>query len=479
MTEFSEHSFRDPSGRLVLLNDCALRIVYPEAESIVSSLLNSPLLLDKMHMGSIVATELCSATMAASLLAQVGTAMSLPENVSYLRHERIPFVSYPSEWPPEMLHAAAHVTIEMMELLLDEGIGLKDATPYNVLFRGTMPVFVDFLSFEKREKCDPTWLGYAQFVRMFLVPLLASKEFDYPTGALFIGNRDGMEPEALYEMASTFQRLKPPFLALITIPTWLGRSSKSQSSDLYSKSKMDDADKARFILKSLLGRLKRVLNRLQPADNRTSIWKNYTETHSYSDAQFDEKRGFVAQALQQFHPETLLDVGCNNGLFSRLAAESGAKVVAIDYDKVVIGDLWRNARNEQLDILPLVVNIARPTPGVGWKNAECTSFLDRARGRFDAVLMLAVIHHMLVTEGIPLPEIIDLASQLTTDLLVIEYVAPADSMFRKLARGRDHLYTWLTREVFEQECRQRFEIVECLPLNDINRILYVMKKHPS
>ena len=102
--------------------------------------------------------------------------------------------------------------------------------------------------------------------------------------------------------------------------------------------------------------------------------------------------------------------------------------------------MWRQARAEKLDILPLAVNLTRPSPGTGWRNQECSSFLDRARGKFDAVLMLAVIHHMLVTERVPLAEIIDLAAELTTNLLIIEYVAPDDSMFRRLTRGREELH---------------------------------------
>src|SRR5205814_3890270 len=136
------------------------------------------------------------------------------------------------------------------------------------------------------------------------------------------------------------------------------------------------------------------------------------------------------------------------GHFSAIAARAGASVVAIDYDPVVSGDVWRNARKERLDILPLTVNLTRPTPGLGWLNQECPSFLDRARGAFDAVLMLAVLHHMLVSERIPLDEIIDLAAELTTDSVIIEFIGTDDAMFRRLTRGRDELHRDLTTETF-------------------------------
>jgi hypothetical protein len=143
---------------------------------------------------------------------------------------------------------------------------------------------------------------------------------------------------------------------------------------------------------------------------------------------------------------------------------------------VVIGELWRRCAAEKLAILPLVVNLARPTPATGWRNLECASFLDRACGEFDAVMMLALIHHLLVSERIPLEEIIDLAADLTTDILIIEYIAPSDSMFRRLARGRDSLHADLTVEKFESVCRARFNIARVQHLNETSRWLYLLHK---
>ena len=140
----------------------------------------------------------------------------------------------------------------------------------------------------------------------------------------------------------------------------------------------------------------------------------------------------------------MLDVGCNTGHFSAIAARSGAKVVAADYDPVVLGDVWRTRATKSWRSCRWRSILTRPSPGTGWRNQECASFLDRARGKFDAVLMLAVIHHMLVTERVPLADILDLAAELTTNLLVIEFIAPDDSMFQRLTRGREELHKDLT-----------------------------------
>jgi SAM-dependent methyltransferase len=197
---------------------------------------------------------------------------------------------------------------------------------------------------------------------------------------------------------------------------------------------------------------------------------------NYDAQQFAHKEVFVGTTMREFAPQRVLDVGCNTGHFSFLAARGGAQVVAIDYDPVVAGRVWREARSQRLDVLPLVVNLAHPSPGIGWRNEECPSFLDRARGRFDAVLMLAVIHHLLVTERVPLPRILEVAAEITSDLLIIEFIAPEDSMFKRLTRGREHLHKDLTVAYFENVCREKFEIVRSERIPGGARWLYLLRK---
>jgi SAM-dependent methyltransferase len=198
--------------------------------------------------------------------------------------------------------------------------------------------------------------------------------------------------------------------------------------------------------------------------------------NNYVGPQFAAKEAFVSEALRELAPKSVLDVGCNTGHFSFMAARSGASVVAIDFDPVVVGQVWRQASSEHLDVLPLVVNLARPSPAVGWRNEECPSFLDRARGKFDAVFMLAVLHHMLVSERVPLASILDLAAELTRDALIIELIEPQDSMFRRLTRGRDDLHKDLNVSTFESACRQRFYIVRSERNPGGSRILYWLRK---
>jgi SAM-dependent methyltransferase len=416
------------------------------------------------------------------LLAQGGIAQ-LYEALggdAILEHEPVPFPSFPYEWPPEMLDAAARLTLRLGLDLLPEGFGLKDATPYNILFRGPDPVFVDVLSIERRDAGDPTWLAYGQFIRTFVLPLVANRRLGLPLDQALLSRRDGLEPDELYRWLGPLQRLNPSLLPLVTMPVWLAARRQPDDASVYRKQLLPDPERARFVLEHLLSGLLRTLDAFAPKAAATSVWTGYMQGgNNYTAEQFQAKERFVAAFLAQHSPQRVLDVGCNTGHFSLLAARSGARVVAIDYDPAAAGAVWRSARAEKLDVLPLVVNLARPTPAVGWNNREWPSFLDRARAGFDAVFMLAVIHHMLVSERVPLDAILDLAADLTSRLLLIEFISPEDSMFRRLVRGREELFRGLDAARFEETCRRRFDIMEVQHLDGATRWLYVLRRKPE
>ena len=473
-------TFRDPSGILLVLGDRIIRILNRSGFQSLNSFLSTSAARAFIQSGRLVDTRVLGASEVQALSADERFAQSFSDDAEVVEHEMVPFQSFPYEWPPEMLHEAARLTIELAQELLDSDFGLKDATPYNVLFRGPKPVFIDLLSFENRLPGDSVWLPYAQFIRTFLLPLLANMYFSLPLDQVFLARRDGLEPEDLYRLCGPLRRLLPPFLNLVSIPVWLSGRASKDSDTVYQRKLLPDPERARFILGMLLRSAQRSLRRLEPKPRKASVWSDYMTTNqSYTRENFEAKQAFVQDIADEYRPRTVLDVGCNTGHFSAIAARSGARVMAIDYDPVVVGKTWRRAHSEGLDILPLVVNLSRPSPATGWRNGEQPSFLSRARGGFDAVFMLAVVHHMLVSERIPLPEIIGLAGELTTDMLVIEFVAPDDPMFRRLTRGRDELFEYLTKDLFEEECRRHFDIVKSLSLGNDTRHIYLLRKRQT
>jgi SAM-dependent methyltransferase len=471
-------SFRDPAGRCCSFQGRVLRFVAADAVLGFEKFLQTGGAQKFVTQGKLVASRKLDEPEVARLqeapeLASIFTAQKIG---AVFEHEKISYPGYPHEWPPEMLWEAARLTLELARAALADGFCLKDATPDNILFRGSEPVFIDLLSFEPRNPNDPLWNAHAQFVRTFLLPLLANQRWHLPLAEIFMTHRDGLAPEEIYHLCGPWEKFRPRMLSLVSIPVWLSRRADPDNQTIYRPRLLKNPEKAQFILESLFERLGRQLDSLRPAAQKKSTWSDYMDTHSYDDPAFAAKEKFVGEALQEFRPARVLDAGANTGHFSALAAASGAEVIAIDLDAACAGAIWRRAREGKSNILPLVMNLARPSPALGWRNAECPAFLERARGAFDGVLMLALLHHLLVTERIPLEEILRLAYEVTNSLLVIEFISPQDAMFRRLTRGRESLHASLTAAVFEQACAMHFEIVRRRELPGTQRWIYCLKK---
>jgi len=454
-------TFRDPAGSVSVSQDQVTRIVFSEGLPNLNAYLNSPAVRRHVESGELVETRVDDA------------APALLSGSVIVEHPRIPFASYPCEWPAVMLHAAARLTLELCSSLLGECLGLKDATPSNILFRGPRPVFIDILSIEKREPLDPIWLADAQFARTFLIPLLLNRRAACPIHELFLFYRDGIAAADAVRRLPAPRRWFPPDLGLVTLPA---RAASLENEGLYRGRQARDAGEARFILEHRFRTLRKKLDSLQPSVT-ASAWSGYqTDCPSYTAEQHTAKREFVQRMLGEIKPSRVLDVGSNTGEFSLMAAAAGASVVSIDTDPESVAALWRSANNAGADILPLVVDFARPTPAAGWRCQEQDSFLERAEGFFDCAFFLAVTHHLMVTDQIPLDQIFEVAASVTSRWLLIEYVGPADPMFRRLTRGRDSLYAGFSRQVFETCARSHFDVVSSLTIPSSDRALYLLTR---
>ncbi len=452
----SASTFRDPAGSVTLTPDAVLRTVVREHTPETLDFLASPLAHALTSAGDLIPSR---------ILANTGDGL-------LLEHPRVPFISYPSEWPPSLWLAAATLTLDLCSQLVQQGWILKDATPLNVLFTGTKPIFVDLLSIRRTEP-KPIWFAYGQFVRTFLLPLLAHQQLGWRLQTAQTW-RDGIEPEELYAALTWSRRLTYPARSFITLPVVLSKMMKATRGNL-PKQQPQDPEFIRGQLLKTLSSLSSAIRTLEPTQ-RASTWSHYAETAGhYSGDDHADKRAFVTEALAEAAPRNVLDIGANTGTYSRLAASTGANVVAIDQDTGALERLYAQSRAAGENILPLCVDLAFPTPATGWGNSESFSFLSRCENHFDTVLMLAVIHHLLLSAQIPLDRIAELAARITTRTLILEWVPPTDPKFVEVLRGREAIYTHITEQTFREAFSAHFTVAREATLKN-GRILFRLLK---
>jgi len=450
-------TFRDPAGSLSFEDGLVLRRIGESARADVLALLDAPFCAAMQRRGDLIEAEIDDS----------GGALCL-------RHPRIQVPTYPWEWTPSQWLAAAELTLDLCEQALAAGWILKDATPLNVLFVDARPIFVDILSFERRDPGSSLWLAYGQYVRTFLLPLVMCRSLGWPL-SLSLFKRDGYEPADCYAALGWRQRLSRQALWPITLPTLLDRRKSAAEPASKASARAHDPEVALRVLQRTLKDLRGRTRRAMPL-GAASAWSSYPDalTH-YTAEQSAEKVDWVRRALAVTRPARVLDIGANTGEFSALAAESGAEVVALERDQASAERIFKMARARELAIQTIHADIARPTPAVGWENAESLALLPRLEGQFDLVLMLAVIHHLLLMEQIPLPAILALCSRLTRRHLVVEWVPVEDPMFQSLMRGRDALYGSLSEADLLAACAGRFNVLDRHALGN-GRVLFLLEK---
>ena len=383
-----------------------------------------------------------------------------------LRHERVPFVSYPYEWPFSMLRDAALLQLDLCRRALAADLAIKDASPYNVQWRGTRPVFVDVGSFERLRPDEP-WAGYRQFCMLFLYPLMLQAYKDLPFHAALRGSLDGISPRDARAMLAG-ERFRKGVLSNVLVHARLEeRYAAAEGREV--KREMKRAGFNRELLAANFAKLEKLVRRLEWKAGETA-WTGYGEDNTYDDAAAAAKAAFVAEAAARRHVALAWDVGCNDGRYARIAAESSDLVVALDSDHATVEALYRRLREERReDVLPLVMSVTDPSPNLGWRGRERAS-LER-RGKPGLVLCLAVAHHVCITGNVPVRELLDWLRSLDA-ALVIEFPDRADPMVQRLLGGkREGSNPDYERATFERALEERFAVERSAAVTE-TRTLY-------
>lgn len=386
-----------------------------------------------------------------------------------LKHQKIPFVSYPYEWCFLMLKDAALLQLEIMQELLRDGYILKDGSAYNVQWQGTNPVFIDITSIVKF-KGEGLWSGYRQFCQHFLYPLMLTAHKAINSAALLRSNLDGIDSTLCRKLLGTGKIYKKGVFFHVLLQDLSKRNTNLQNNKI-SKLPLQNDDLANMILKNIQG-LINVINSLNIAD--ASHWADYGETHSYNQSDLSIKDDFIEYVSEHTEWGVVWDIGCNNGRFSKIMAKKAEYVIAVDSDHATVNRLYYELKQSKVtNILPLCMNLANPSPSQGWNNCERDAFTER--GKPQLIIALALIHHIVIAEQIPLAYFIDWLKN-NCSFLVIEFVDVSDPMVKILLQATDEPVPDYSKDNFENELRKHFSIIKEKQFDDRQRTLYFCEK---
>ena len=386
--------------------------------------------------------------------------------VAVIRPEPIGFISYPFEWSFSQLKEAALLTLAAQALAAEHGMTLRDASAYNVQFLRGRPVMIDTLSFE-RAAPDQPWKPYRQFCEHFLAPLALMAHRDGRLGLLLRTYVDGIPLDLASELLPRGTRWSPGLAAHLHLHARAQRRHADEGRDAAPKTVTMSATRRL----ALLDHLRRTVEGLHlPA--RGTEWADYADQTSYSGVATASKESIVREMLVEVAGRRAWDVGANTGRYSAIAAEVGYEVVALDSDWAAVERHHLALRKADAQrIMPLLADLADPSPAIGWENRERSSLLERANA--DVVVALALVHHLAIGRNAPLGMVAELMARLGPNL-IIEFVPKGDPMVRRLLATREDIFPDYTPEGFRAAFTRLFTIRDERPVQDSTRVVFRM-----
>lgn len=459
-------SFRDPDGFVTDDGVTISRTIVPAAAGRCRELLASRLYRDLV---------------ADRWLIPASGLTELADGRLLVLHPRVRMPVYPSEWTGSMLASAARRTLEIQSRAWQQGWTLKDAAASNILFDGDNPTLCDLMSLERRQACASSrWAAYGQFMRQFVIPLLLAIDTGVTPREVFLAHRDGLRASDVLDRLGWWCRLQPAVFLHVVLPAWLERRQRPAATHKatirlpHAQPGLPTGDPVLWTLRSLQA----LVAGLSRTAHRKSQWSEYERKRShYAPTSLQHKRDFIEGQLRRQRPRHVLDIGANSGEYSLLALQGGAAVVALDDDAPVLDSLFVHAERRMPGLTCLHANFARPTPPTGWQLRESLSLQTRMSAAFDMVIAVAVLHHLLVTERLPVASLMEELHACCVGTLVIEFVARDDPKFIEIAGLNQVLYLDWSLDVFLKASAAWFEVIEQETLRDTpTRTLLAMRR---
>ena len=452
----SPASFKDPAGKIFMFQNEVYRTVSNSYKDNYNFFIDSGLF-----------KKLCQLNFLVEHI-EVNSMEGVEANYKILKPNKIKFISYPYEWTFEQLRDAALLVLKIQKIALECAMTLKDSTAFNVQFTGCKPIWIDTLSFVKLEKDNP-WTGYKQFCEHFLAPLALMSYKDLRLKELFKTYLDGIPLDLASKLLPVKSRFNPGILMHIHL------HAKSQKQFAEKKVK-NNSVKGKFSLAAFNGLIENlkstVLNLNPPKD--TGTWHKYYEGDKLAPGYLVAKLNFLEQCCDEIKPGFVWDLGANAGLMSRINSLKNSFIVALDSSHNSIEKIYKDCKTNNIqNILPLTTDLVNPSPALGWENKERIDIFSRANA--DLVLALALIHHLVLTNNIPLNKIASWLSELAKSL-IIEFVPKSDPNALKLLRSREDIFVDYNMGYFETVFSEQFEIKDKAIIEGTDRVIYFMQR---
>lgn len=379
---FHPHSFADDAGRLFRWNGQLYRGIRSKQAGFFAQLFRDGVVRSLIERGLLVDTEL--------------TDLSVDGYAMVVRHRSIPFVSYPNEWCATMLRDAALTLIDITLELRQQGLTLKDAHPWNILFDGAKPVWVDLTSIA-HQSGNSGWPAYEEFCRFCYYPLILMSQGQERIARTLLPEYDGVRRA---ELVAVIRGSLPSRLILSKL---LRRGFRVVQSMLQRNSWAPQTSL------DLLKQIKRELQRipLPSYESKHQVVRNECAAFLSSGCDLTPQQRNLRRILTELQPGTVLDFSRGESWSSILPAVMGFNVVSADADPARATTIYAAARENSLRILPLMIEFIKPTPSIGYSSHYSIAATDRLKSdlvlAFGLAQKIAFENHFnfdLIAEGL-------------------------------------------------------------------------------
>ncbi len=386
-----------------------------------------------------------------------------PDLYKILLPRQLSFISYAYEWSFDMMKDAALLTLSIYKTALAYGMTLKDATPFNIQFLDGRPVLIDTLSFEILDEKKP-WVAYRQFCETFLFPLYLEYYLRINIKKTLISCINGIPADVTASLLPLRSKLNAGVWLHVHLQNAIKGRHKNSGKEKFSKAKSE----------RLLEHLQSIIEKLKPRNVISSSWSNYYNESVLSTEYLQSKEKILREFLNEFSYRQVLDLGANDGYFSLILTERATEVVAVDLDSQCINNLYALIKNQRLTkLVPLVIDLANPSPAAGFNNSERAAFADRIHP--DLVLALALVHHLVISRNIPLPLLAKWLVQFSP-MLIIEFVPPEDIKVQQMTENRGNTFDKYNLLNFEEAFSEYFTTIKKMDIAGSLRTLYFMQR---